>query len=275
MFEFCDVYKAFLNEALFTKEILGLGINQIRKANYATKGIYYEAFVCLSTGLERIGKLCLILDYYINSNGALPNLKYIKKGIGHDLVKLYKKSEEISKIHKINFRFHFDHNEEIYKRILVILSQFAMGDRYSNIDVLSKEIKQSDSMTLWHNNVDSFIYEHYVSDKKKIQIDDNAELINAMVGDLMLVQHISENGKTISNVKTASKMTGVQEAIAPYRQLFVLQIIRYWSELIIGLGHIAQSVNIKELEIPYFSEVFGGFCNNDSYFKSRKTWDKI
>ncbi len=275
MFEFCDVYKAFLNEALFTKEILGLGINQIRKANYATKGIYYEAFTCLSTGLERIGKLCLILDYYINSNGALPNIKYMKKGIGHDLVKLYKKSEEVSKKHKINFRFHFDLNEEIHKRILVILSQFAMGDRYSNIDVLSKEIKQSDSMTLWHDNVDNFIYEHYVSDKKKIQIEDNAELINAMVGNIMLVQHISENGKTISDVKIASKMTGAQQAVAPYRQLFVLQMIRYWSELIIGLGHIAQSVNIKELEIPYFSEVFGGFCNNDSYLKSRKTWDKI
>lgn len=53
---------ALQNEALFTKELLGIGVTQLYKANYAKKGIYYQAFTCLSTGLERIGKLCLILD---------------------------------------------------------------------------------------------------------------------------------------------------------------------------------------------------------------------
>ena len=64
---------ALLDEALFTKDILGIGVTQLYKANYAQRGIYYQTFICLSTGIERIGKLCLILDSYIENNGKFPN----------------------------------------------------------------------------------------------------------------------------------------------------------------------------------------------------------
>ena len=37
----------------------------------------------------------------------------------------------------------------------------------------------------------------------------------------------------------------------------------------------AQKINTEKLEIPYYSEIFGGFFNEDSYLKSRKTWDRI
>jgi len=60
------------------------------------------------------------------------------------------------------------------------------------------------------------------------------------------------------------------KAVAPYRQLYILQIIRYWSELLGELGYEAQSLG-KE-EIPFFSEIFGAFYNEDSYFRTRKTW---
>ena len=66
---FDPTFVAFLEEAQFTKEILGIGVTQLFKANYATKGIYYQSFTCLSTGLERFAKLCLILNYYICNTG--------------------------------------------------------------------------------------------------------------------------------------------------------------------------------------------------------------
>ena len=47
-------FNALCNEASFTKDILGAGATQIRKANYAQKGMYFQAFTSLSTGLERI-----------------------------------------------------------------------------------------------------------------------------------------------------------------------------------------------------------------------------
>ena len=59
---FNNTFNALLKEAQFTKEILGAGATQIRNANYARKGLYFQAFTSLSTGFERIGKLCLMLD---------------------------------------------------------------------------------------------------------------------------------------------------------------------------------------------------------------------
>ena len=65
MQDFSPTFKALLNEANFTKQMVGAGAMQIRRAGYANKGSYFQAFTSLSTGLERIGKLCLMLDYYL------------------------------------------------------------------------------------------------------------------------------------------------------------------------------------------------------------------
>lgn len=48
------IFIEFLKEAQFTKELLAIGVTQLYKANYASKGIYYQSFVCLSTGIERL-----------------------------------------------------------------------------------------------------------------------------------------------------------------------------------------------------------------------------
>jgi hypothetical protein len=72
-------------------------------------------------------------------------------------------------------------------------------------------------------------------------------------------------------------MTGLYKAVAPYRQLYALQIIRYWVELLRGLQDAAMEVahTIQKTDIPYFSEIFAGFYNPDSYLRSRKTWDRV
>lgn len=273
--DFGIIFEAFLKEAMFTKEMLGLGATQIRKANYASKGLYYEAFTCLSTGFERIGKLCLILDYYLNHDGMLPDFNYMKKEIGHDLVKLYIKSSDVAQTQHTNFHFLKNLDADIYQRILKILSDFALGDRYSNINILSQSRQQNDPVSNWYTNIDEFIFESYVSETKKLKIVANAKIINEMMKDIAVVRHISETGKSITDIEFASRQTGMQEAVAPYRQFFILQMIRYWVELIEDLGFKAQNMNSEKMEIPYFSEIFGGFFNEDSYLKSRKVWDTI
>jgi hypothetical protein len=87
------------------------------------------------------------------------------------------------------------------------------------------------------------------------------------------VQHTSETGEEISDFEDASRRTGMWEAVAPYRRLAVLQVIRYWTELIRELGYAAQALPGED--IPYFSEVFALFYNDDSYLRSRKTWEKL
>jgi hypothetical protein len=59
----------FINESTFTAQMLGSGVNLIGSANYGRKGDYFQAFTNLATGLERIGKLCVLIDFAIDHQG--------------------------------------------------------------------------------------------------------------------------------------------------------------------------------------------------------------
>jgi hypothetical protein len=263
-------FKTLLKEAQFTKEMLGSGATQIRSANYALKGIYFQAFTSLSTGLERIGKLCLIIDRYIETNGSFPDLAYMKKEIGHKIVLLYEKSYEVIKRRSIVLKYLQDLSDPMHQAILRILHEFAEGDRYSNINLLTGNNCTKDPIAAWYKQVDLPLFKMCVSERKKQTIARNAIAITKLTGSHIDVFHSSESGSDITDLEEASNRTGMYKAVVPYRQLYVLQVIRYWAELLSELGYIAQQLG-KE-DIPFFSELFGFFCNEDSCLRTRKTW---
>jgi hypothetical protein len=124
---------------------------------------------------------------------------------------------------------------------------------------------------LWFENVDMVLFEKHVSKKKKEAIIKNAEMINNLISPFTIVRHSSENDTEINQVTEASMRTGIYEAVSPYRQLYTIQIIRFWTELLWELQYKAQSLGNDE--IPYFSDMFGCFYNDDSYFRTRKNYD--
>ncbi|HDZ9134371.1 TPA: hypothetical protein ACGFXY_003589 [Vibrio cholerae] len=270
---FSKTFNALADEAKFTKEMLGSGATQIRKGNYASKGSYFQAFTSLSTGLERIGKLCLMLDYYIDNGEEFPDFNYLKKQIGHDLELLYKRSQEIIQRRGIRLKFLQHLDSEIHQNILIILSEFAKGDRYSNINYLINSKQQSDPISNWYESVDIYLYETRVTAAKKRKIEKNAQFTEQMMGAFTMVRHHSEEGSNISSVYEGSYRTGFFEAVAPYRQLCILEMIRYWVVLLWDLQYKAMA--LQKEEIPFFSEIFGGFYNENSYLRTRKTWDTI
>ena len=267
------IFRSLIEEGQFTREILGSGVTQLGKANYAQKGIYFQSFTSLSTGFERIGKLCLIIDYYIRNNAYFPDDRFVRQEIGHDLVKLYLRSENIVKKNKTKFTFLDNLREPLHQEILLILSKFAKGDRYSNIDFIVKSSYQSDPIFEWNQKVDKVLFKKRVSNKKKDKIIKNARIINELMSPFTLVHHSSESRDEINDVESASFLTGMYESISKYRQLYVLQIIRYWVELLGDLQYQAMAIN--PTDIPYLSEIFAIFINKDSYFLTRKTYDKI
>ncbi|WP_156160210.1 hypothetical protein [Pseudomonas sp. 2(2015)] len=267
-----DIFNALCKEAMFSKELLGAGATQIRKANYATQGLYFQAFSNLSIGLERIGKLCLTLDHFIETNGKFPNQEYLKNTIGHDLIKLYEQSQGVIKKRKLNIRSLPALDHKIHKNIMTILSKFAKGDRYSNFDFLVGG-RQSNPTAEWYSKVDTEIYKNDISERKKQIIKGNSEITGQIMSRLGMVWHTSEQGTEINTHEDASHRTGVFEAVAPKRQLYILQMIRYWAEVLFELQYL--SMNINHEATPYFNEILGGFGNDDSYFRTRKTWDTM
>jgi len=271
---FNKTFSAFLEEAQFTKEILAIGVTQLYKANYAAKGIYYQSFTCLSTGIERLEKLCLILDYYIQNQGTLPSEKYIRD-YGHKIPDLYHACRDIANRQKIAFHFRYKMDENIHRAIIDLLGSFAESSgRYANINILlGKEQNSNDCIEQWFHNVDIPLYNKHISSKKKASIEYRASVIGNVLNQIAVTRFTTEDNTELTNAVEGSIRTGIWEAVAPYRQLYMLQIIRYLTEILIGLGYKAMA--IQSADIPYFGEVFGLFYNDNSYFRSRKTWDKL
>jgi hypothetical protein len=254
-------FKALLKEAQFTREMLGAGATQIRNANYASKGRYFQAFTSLSTGLERIGKLCLILDHYMDHGGSFPDSHFMRREIGHNIEAIHGKSVDLVNKYSISMKFLQNLDDPIHQAILSVLSNFARGDRYSNIDLLVGSKQQTDPIRAWLNQVDQRIYETFVAKRKREKISTNSALISAIFGEYASVLHTSETGKEMTEIEEACYLTGVYEAVAPYRQLLILQVIRYWTELLSFLQY--EAMKLGRQDIPFFSEIFAPFYNDD------------
>ncbi|WP_072680710.1 hypothetical protein [Arcobacter sp. LA11] len=268
---FSNRFNALSKECSFAYEILASGVTQIRKANYAKKGIYYQSFISLSVGLERISKLCILLDYYISNNGEFPTDKFLRK-LGHNINKLYKKSVEIKEKYDFNFNYLNSLDSEIHKNMINILSDFATRDRYENLNVLVNASQENNPISLWFNLVDVKLFDKHISEKKKQKIVHNADIIHMLTGQFTSVLHSSEDGGLISDVREGSFRTGVYSSVSPYRQLYLAQIVRYWTELLWKLQYKAMAIG-KE-EIPYFSDMFGCFYNDNSYFRGIRNYEK-
>lgn len=264
------IFQIIGSEAQFTKEILGSGVTQLGKTNYGQKGVYFQAFTSISTGLERIGKLCVILDYYIDNKGVFPKGKFEKIEVGHDLEKLFLKSKEIINKHKVKFHFSNDLTSDIHTEILSILSNFAKGDRYSNFNFLVASKSENDPIKDWSNNIDQKIFEQRVSNSKKEKVKINAQQIDQMIGKFTLMNHSDELVNEITDVDRVNYLTGITDAILKFRQLYILQIIRYWVEILRDLQYKAMSFNNQD--IPFMTDIFAMFLKPDSYFKTRNTF---
>jgi len=264
------IFIALQKEALFTNELLGYGATQLLKADFFQKGIYFQAFNNLSIGFERIGKLCLMLDHYIDHNGVFPTPIDLKTKLGHDLYIIYVKSKDIIEKRNLTFSFLSNLDSDLYLNILSILSCFAKGDRYSNLNYLTDSSYRNDPIRDWYIKVDQNIYRNMISDKKKQSIKNNVQCYPELLEDSAFVLFTSEDGAEINSIKETYSRKMVNNAVAPVRQLLILQMIRFWVELLDNLTRQAIRVNLEN--IPEFNEIFGRFINEDSLLKRKKSW---
>ncbi|GHV60066.1 hypothetical protein AGMMS49587_00370 [Spirochaetia bacterium] len=262
------IFDALLKESQFTKELFDAGYEQIGKANYAQRGIYFQAFTSLSTGLERIGKLCLILDFMGKNNGNLPSDNYMKTEIGHDINILYNKSQIVLADYSFTLSNLQNLNEIIYIKILNILSRFGKGDRYSNIDLIVNTRNYKDPINVWYKDVDLDIYKNNIKESKKEYIKVISKFIDPLISEYTSVVHTSEDEKDIDSVYQSSIQANINAVVVPYRRLYVFRIIRYFVEL---LEKLQYHLHDNGIQVPYFSEIFCVYSMDEYYIKRRKT----
>ncbi len=102
-----------------------------------------------------------------------------------------------------------------------------------------------------------------------MKIENNAKTISDLMVNFSVILYFDELGNPITDAYTASIETGKMESLVPHRQLLVIHIARYFIELLVELGYKCQQQGNQN--IPYFSEQFAFYMNNDAYLKTRKT----
>jgi hypothetical protein len=265
---------ALNREASIAAELIASGVTLLGRANYASTGLYGQAFFDLSIGFERTAKLIYLADYAIDNAGKFPSNEILKNTIGHDLDQLFSHAEVVSTKRRNGKRFSERPRTDIHDGIVQTLTEFARNTRYYNLDLVTggKSVRSSrDPMTAWNERVFEPIIQNHCKPARRARIDNNAAIVSAMLADNTVARYTNESGRAIDTVYGASQRTGETEVVTKWAPFYVLQLARWLTFLIDELAQKgAYTYRIQAL--LGIEEHFSVFFNEDSYLKSRRTW---
>lgn len=141
-------YFALLEELETASKLIKLGFGELQNFD-STNHFYFLPFQLLSQGFERFMKTYICLAYY-NEHDTFPNYKKIRK-FSHSLEKLFTTIiDDYYPIYKspqyiLDCKF-LDENTDI-RELLNILSEFGLGVRYYNFDLITDSPKNTVTST--------------------------------------------------------------------------------------------------------------------------------
>jgi hypothetical protein len=157
-----------IQEARLTQAALLSGLEFLRNADYDQPGSFYVAFFQLSTGLERLFKLVIILDHNTRHRRRNPTDKELRK-VGHELVDAYRTCRSIADPQGPQAVQWFE-SDSPEGRLLGLLSEFASGARYYNLDRLAGAARHEDPLIGWYG-VHAEIANHHISYSRQAAIN--------------------------------------------------------------------------------------------------------
>jgi len=267
-----SVWNALAREAAISAEHLGSGVTILGKANYAHHAHFGQAFFSLSTGIERGAKLALAINHALNNEGEFPDPKELRS-FGHNLESLLTAMDLIAKGMGLPDSERLP-KSEIHSGIVSVLTEFASNvTRYYNLDFIMDNVHknaQGDPIKSWYKSVTMPVIKKHLSETKEDKIRQNAEMVSVMMEQMSQVSYTAETGEHVSSVYEGSIRTGLAEFATPFVRIYVLQFARFYSHV---FSELTMEAYKKRMEfIPHLSEFFAIYHNDDSYFKSRKTW---
>ena len=237
-------------------------------------GLYYEAFFNLATGLERLCKIVIILDYTISHNGAFPTDNDLKK-IGHDIRTLICKARRIRTKYPNNDGLARFPSGSIVEQSIVVLSEFAEGARYYNLNLIQNQDRQGtdsidDPIHAWDNRVGSEVLKVHYTEKRRGNDLSVAQKVGEILAPDTSVYCITEDGSMINDVTSMLSHQKKTEIVQKWGQFYLLTIVRYLSHLISDLENCAREKHFSA--IPDLSEFLKSFRVSDKALRGRKTW---
>lgn len=266
-----ETWLAIHREASLAAEHLASGATLLGKANYAQQAYYYQAFFALSVGLERSAKLALAVDHRLRE-GEFPTESELRK-YGHKLDQLLLGMDALALDRGVSGDWAVRPHAPINDAIVSVLSDFADNvTRYYNLQLItgSSRIAAADPLRSWHDQVFIPTANLHYSAKRRERDEARAAGVAAVIGDVTSVHFFNETGDVLTDVAAASSLTGITKAVQPYVRMYVLQLARFIYVVMSDLGHSAMSQGCAD--IPYLSDYFAIFYNDDRLFRSRTKW---
>ena len=262
--------RALAREISLAAQTLCAGLTALRRANAAKTGLYYEAFFNLATGLERLCKIVLIVDYAIDHDGEFLTDSGLSK-FGHDIQDLVCETTRIRAKHHYNATLAQFPNDEVVTLAINFLSEFAKGTRYYNLDFLQKKSNtHHDPLHRWHDVVGSEILRKHYTERMSENHHAIAKDVGKELEPNVSVHLAMEDGSMITNVTSMLVHNQETEVVQRWAQFYILRLVRYLSMLISDLESESHRRNLKS--VPYLSEFLCPFRVPDRDFKRRKTW---
>lgn len=274
-----ELFRLLENEAQLAQCTLESGFTEIASASLEDygKGHFYAGAFQISIALERIMKITVILKR-MTDNKLIPPSNNFLRGFKHDLIKLYKRVKYDNKDIEIPF---FDEESDAFCA-LSILSDFAKGDRYYNLENLPEAdtssinpFVETDDKNPLHR-LTTHLEEIYISNTDK-------ELIEKEESKIM-----GSNEKHLTNY-ARHPITGGLEMICTILQfnsrvehgkgLFIYDIIKIVDHVVTAMKQLRERCHLLENEIerpcaivPFLDHFFQVRYTRKEDALTRKSW---
>ncbi|HBG19302.1 MAG TPA: hypothetical protein DDY32_08525 [Desulfobulbaceae bacterium] len=254
-------------EASMSAMALGHGLTQLRKYDFGQTGYFYSSLLQITTGIERLLKLIIIYTHRIDHN-KFPDNKELRK-YGHDIKVLFLKSIEIASRNDCGDIAKIFSEDEIFEKIITLLSDFAMQARYYNLDVLTGRHQKNiiEPLVRWETEINSIIVKRHFRRRKRTL--ENWEMVINALESKTAVRHTSEDGTPLNSFREMAEQGMKVSTKQKYSMYYVYVIIRYLTKLLIYLED-------KGSFFPFLQEYFVIYRDEDrSEILRKKSWNPL
>lgn len=252
-------------EASMSAMSIGLGLTSLRKYSYTQPGHFYSSLYLITTGIERLLKLIVICEYKLENEGHFPNNKDLRN-YGHDISELFQKAIDINKRYLFSEEHKKFDEDNLYFKIIYLLSDFAKHARYYNLDFVSGKRQDTDEpLKRWNDEVNTIILSrHY---KKTLKRTANIDDITGLMEGISSVFHTYEDGSLITSLSQLYQLGDLVPIKQKYSTYYTYVIINF-------LVNVLRDLEFQERSFPMMHEYFMIFGNDDTrYILRKKSWN--
>lgn len=271
--QFAPTYHLFLREATLARSSIVFGLNALRSAGVSERqGEFYTAAFQLSTAIERMLKLILILDFMASNAGSTPNQKQIKAYM-HDLASLFHSCKAVAQRRGI-IALDGLLPSSFEMRLLHVLSDFARDGRYFNLDAIGGHRSAQDILPRLETMY-AECFRSEVPERRQRRVSDQAVFMGAVLGDSTMVALHDLSGSTM-DLSQAAHSVGLYKETAPYMTRHAAVLLRGIISVLQSVGNVAQGTTVEgrkgRMDVPDFGEMVSFLPDDPVQLLRRRRW---